>query len=290
LAGSAGRPEVFLIANDLKPPRSHQFSAGVRQTLGEALVTLSYNGIRGKNGMNFIRATPWGGLGPNYAQAFIADDRVKTWYDAAQLQVERPLRLSTKWGGSLAYTLARAQEQGQSTDIFWPFDDRFPTVGDLPRRRAPGDQRHTIVANAIVRLPYDILFGSIVNLGSGIAVNATDASQGWDLPKQRTYVFVPPTKPFLGIGHVFATQNLDLRLEKGFALGSGQSVSVMADLFNALNSANFGCFEATIVPLPDQNADWRKRYGSPSCAAFGRRLQVGLRYGLQRLGMRSQSQ
>jgi hypothetical protein len=284
LAGSAGLPEVFLIANDLKPPRSHQFSAGVRQTLGEALVTVSYNGIRGKNGMNFVRATPWGGLGPNYAQAFIADDRVKTWYDAMQLQVERPFRPSTKWGGSLAYTLSRAEEQGQSTDIFWPFDERFPTVGDLPRRRAPGDQTHTIIANAIVRLPYGIRFGSIVNLGTGITVNATDASQGWDLPKQHTYVFRTPTKPFLGIGHVFATQNLDMRLEKGFELGSGQSVSLMADLFNALNSANFGCFEATIVPLPDQDAGWRGRYGSPSCAAPGRRLQVGLRYGLARLG------
>ena len=284
LAGSAGVPEVFLIANDLKPPRSHQFSAGVRQTLGNALVTLSYNGIRGKNGMNFVRATPWGGLGPNYAQAFIADDRVKTWYDAMQLQIERPLRPSTKWGAALAYTLSRAEEQGQSTDIFWPFDDRFPTVGELPRRRAPGDQTHTIIANAIVRLPYGIRFGSIVNLGTGLTINATNASQGWDLPKQRSYVFRTPTKPFLGIGHVFATQNLDLRLEKGFELGSGQSVSLMADLFNALNSANFGCFEATIVPLPDQDAGWRQRYGSPSCAAPGRRLQVGLRYGLARLG------
>lgn len=285
LAGSSGVPEVFLIANDLQPPRSHQFSAGVRQTLGNALLTLSYNGIRGKNGMNFIRATPWGGLGPNYAQAFIADDRVKTWYDAMQLQIERPLRPSTKWGGALAYTLSRSEEQGQSTDIFWPFDERFPTVGELPRRRAPGDQTHTIIANAIVRLPYGIRFGSIVNLGTGITVNATDASQGWDLPKQRTYVFRTPTKPFLGMGHVFATQNLDLRLEKGFELGSGQSVSLMADLFNALNSANFGCFDATIVPLPDQDTGWRKRFGSPSCAAPGRRLQVGLRYGLARLGV-----
>ena len=147
------------------------------------------------------------------------------------------------------------------------------------------------MANTIVRLPYDIRFSSIVNLGSGITLNATDASQGWDLPKQRTYTFQTPTKPFLGLGHAFTTQNLDLRLEKGFSLGSGQRVSLMADLFNALNSANFGCFESTIVPLADQDAAWRARYGTPSCAAPGRRLQVGLRYGLQRLGrMGSSSQ
>lgn len=280
LSGSAGRPEVFLVANDLKPPRSHQFSAGVRQALGPTLLTVSYNGIRGKNGMNFVRATPWGGLGPNYAQAFIADDRVKTWYDAMQLQLERPLHAETRWGGSLAYTLARAEEQGQSTDIFWPFDERFPTVGDLPRRRAPGNQTHTIVANAIVRLPFDLRFSSIVNLGSGLTLNATDASQGWEIARQRTYIYEPPKKPFLGMGRVFSTQNLDLRLEKQFSFASGQSLSLMADLFNAANTANFGCFDATIVPTRDQDVAWRNRYGSPSCAATGRRLQLGLRYGL----------
>ena len=127
LAGTAGLPEVFLVKNDLKPPKTYQFSGGVRQTVGPALVTLSYNGVRGYNGMNFIHATPWGGLGPNYATAFVTDDRVKSWYDAMQLQIDRPMR-DTRWGGSVAYTLARSEEQGQTTDLFWGFDDHYPTV------------------------------------------------------------------------------------------------------------------------------------------------------------------
>ena len=248
----------------------------MRQTLGSMLVTVSYNGIRGYNGMNYVRASPWGGLGPNYSQVFVADDRVKTWYDAMQFQLERPLRADSRWGGAIAYALAKTEEQGQSTDIFWPFDELHPTVSDLPRRRAPGDQRHSVVANFIALLPWDLRFSSIVNLGSGIAVMATDASGGFGQFTERRYVFQPPTRPFLGVGNVFNQQNLDLRLEKGLTIAGNQRVSISADLFNALNSSNYGCYNATINPANDPN----ENYGSPDCAAPGRRLQVGLRYNL----------
>jgi hypothetical protein len=276
LAGSAGLPEVFLVKNDLKPPRTHHFSAGVRQAIGQSLVTLSYNGIRGYNGMNFIHATPWGGLGPNYATAFVTDDRVKSWYDAMQFQIERPIR-ERRWGGSFAYTLARAQEQGQTTDLFWGFDDHYPTVPDLPRRRSPGNQIHTVVANGIVRLPWSFMASSIVTLGSGLTENATDATGGFGYGSEIKYVYSPPTKPFLGIGHVFSTQNVDVRLERSFSMPGAQNLSLLADLFNAFGNTNYGCYNTTINPPNNPNTN----YNTPGCAALGRRLQVGLRYGLK---------
>ncbi len=275
LSGSAGVPEVFLVANDLTPPKSYQFSGGVRQGLGRALVTLSYNGVRGENGMNFVQASPGGGLGPNYATLFITDDRVKSWYDAMQLQIERGIRSDTRWGGSIAYTLARADEQGQTTDLFWGFDNKYPTVGDLPRRRAPGNQTHTITANGIVRIPWEIYLSGIANLGTGLTVNAVDNTRGSAFGEQVSYVYQPPTRPFLGIGNVFATQLLDLRVEKAFSLASAQRLSIVADLFNAFNSANYACYTTTIENPPNPN------YNTPGCAGLGRRLQVGLRYGLQ---------
>jgi hypothetical protein len=275
LSGTAGVPEVFLVANDLKPPKSYQFSGGVRQGWGRSLVTLSYNGVRGENGMNFVRASPFGGLGPNYSTAFVTDDRVKSWYDAMQLQIDRPIQADTRWGGSIAYTLARSQEQGQTTDIFWGFNDKYPTVGDLPKRRAPGNQTHTITANGIVRAPWEIYFSTIINLGSGLTVNAQDNTNGSEFGQQVSYVYSPPTKPFLGIGHVFAYQNVDLRLEKAFTLAGAQRISLVADLFNTFNNANYGCFNTTIENPPNPN------YNTPGCAGLGRRLQVGVRYGLQ---------
>jgi hypothetical protein len=225
--------------------------------------------------MNFVQASPGGGLGPNYATLFITDDRVKSWYDAMQLQIERGIQSDTRWGGSIAYTLARADEQGQTTDLFWGFDNKYPTVGDLPRRRAPGNQTHTITANGIVRIPFEIYLSGIVNLGTGLTVNAVDNTRGSAFGEQVSYVYQPPTRPFLGIGNVFATQLLDLRVEKAFSFASAQRLSLVADLFNAFNSANYGCYTTTIENPPNPN------YNTPGCAGLGRRLQVGLRYGLQ---------
>ena len=272
IGGSTGNPEVFLIKNDMKPPQTTQSSFGLRQGVGSYNLTVSYNGIRGKNGMNFVRASPWGGPGPNFNTVFIADDRVRTWYDALQLQVERPMLVGMRWGGQLAYTLSRSEEQGQSTDIFWGFDDRYTTVADRPRLRAPGDQRHAVVANAIYRMPWDFRLSGIVTLGSGITVNGNDETQAGGIYR-RTYVFTPPSRAFLGVGHVFNQQSLDLRLDKSFVVRSGQRVALIADLFNALNSRNFGCYN-TALPAGD-------RYGLPDCAAPGRRFQLGLRYGFQ---------
>lgn len=275
LGSAVGAPEVFLVANDMVPPRTFQFSGGLRHSFGNDLLTLSYNGLRGRNFMNFVRGGP--GFG-GYAAVFVADDRVKTWYDALQLQYQRPL--IGKWGGGLAYTFSKSQEQGQSQDLFWGFDDRFPTVADRPKRIAPGDQRHAIVANSIVRLPYDFLFSTIVNLGTGIAVSANDRSQGFGPYQNRSYIFQPPTRAFLGMGHVFATQNMDVRLQKDISFASRQTAAVVVDVFNVFKSDNFGCYNTDINPPSQPNND----FGKPFCAAFGRRLQVGIRYGFHPTG------
>jgi len=137
------------------------------------------------------------------------------------------------------------------------------------------------VANGIVQLPLAIQLSSIVSLGSGIAVNATDASGGWGPYQQSTYIFQPPSRSFLGIGRVFAYQNADLRLEKGVTVARGQVASLTLDLFNAFNSTNWGCYDTTIIPTADQATDtgWQRNFGQPKCAGLGRRLQLGLRYG-----------
>jgi hypothetical protein len=284
LGSAVGRPEVFLVANDMVPPRTIQFSGGVRRSIGPDLLTVSYNGLRGRNFMNFIRGSPWGGGGIPYNTVFVADDRVKTWFDALEVQYQRSLAENRRWGGALAYTLGKSTEQGQSQDLFWGFDNRYPTVGDRPRLVAPGDQRHSIVANAIVRLPYEFLFSSIVNLGSGIAVNATDASLGFATGQQRTYTFQPPKRAFLGIPHTFGYQNLDVRLQKDITFASSQTAAVVLDLYNALNSHNFGCYNTTINPPNPPANDSNINYGKPGCAGLGRRLQVGVRYGFRQGG------
>ena len=279
LATAIGRPEVFLVANDMVPPRTVQMSAGVRHNFGANLLTLSYNGLRGSNYMNFVKGANGGAGGLPYNSIFVADDRVKTWFNALELQIQRPLSADTRWGGSLAYTLSKSEEQGKIDDIFWGFDGRFPTVGDLPKYIAPGDQRHSITANGIFKLPADFMFSSIVSLGSGIAFSATDASLGFGAGLQRSYIYQPPTRAFLGIGHVFGYQNMDVRLQKDIRFRSRQTAAVLVDVFNVFNSDNFGCYDGQINPT---NGSPNANYGKPQCAGLGRRLQVGLRYGLVR--------
>lgn len=275
LAGTTGVPELFLVANNLRPPRTTQASFGLRQAVGGTRITVSYNGVFGRNITNYVRASPFGGLGPNYLTAFVTDDRVRTRYNALQLQLERPLLARARFGGSVAYTLSKAEQQGNASDIFWFFDERYPTVSDLPWRTAQGDQRHNIVANTIVRLPAEFLLSGIVSLASPITVAANNASRGTGPYQQFTYSYVGPGRPFLGVGRVFATQNLDLRLQKDVTIQSGQRVGVSVDLFNALGSSNFGCYNGDIAAPGATNA----LFGRPTCAAPGRRVQIGLRYG-----------
>ena len=128
----------------------------------------------------------------------------------------------------------------------------------------------------MVRLPWEIRLSSVIALGTGLTENATDASGGFGYGSETKYVYSPPTKPFLGIGHVFSTQNIDLRLEKVFSWSGAQNISLLMDVFNAFNIANYGCYNTTINPPNNPNAN----YNTPGCAGLGRRFQVGLRYGL----------
>ena len=55
-SGHAPPQEVFLVPNDLKPPKSDQFSVGLRHNFGSFDGSVSYNGSRGFNGYSYERA------------------------------------------------------------------------------------------------------------------------------------------------------------------------------------------------------------------------------------------
>ena len=53
--GRAPNPEVFLIANDTKPPFSDQWSLGARHSFKGIVTSVTYTGTRSKNLFTFIR-------------------------------------------------------------------------------------------------------------------------------------------------------------------------------------------------------------------------------------------
>ena len=123
----SGFPELFAVPNNAKPPRTDQFSLGVRQRLGRdwnASVTLS--SIRGQNGYtHYFANRAQGGLAgccdgaiPNafgYGNVLIGADDLKTRYKALYLTIDKNYTVSSGWGLNVA-TPAKGGEQRR--DLF----------------------------------------------------------------------------------------------------------------------------------------------------------------------------
>jgi hypothetical protein len=280
LVGTFGRPEAWLIDSDVKVPKSRQWNIGVRQVLGNFLVSATYAGQRGVDQLTLNWANfglnPDGtcctsfDLGPHGFSNFIySSNDAKTWYDAFLLQLERPYRGSVDglgWGAGIAFTYSVRSLQGVDAlgDLF-----AFPNTANIPKHPA-NDERARIVANWITDVPYlfGIQFSGLVTLGSGakqdiggpIRFNPTGYVRGG---------FSPPGENFLIFGK-WAYRRVDLRFRKDFPDIGRTDIGVILDVFNAFNYDNFGCFN-TPANQEDPN------FGKPNCIISDpRRAQVGV--------------
>lgn len=283
-SGHAPPQEMFLLPNDLKPPHSDQWSAGIRHDFGAWNSSIVYTNQRSFNGLSFewANVTYRAGIdcckGPSglpYQNVLVGNNSVRTWYDAVAIQLDRPYHLTTMhwgWGGGITWTIAKAEAEGG--DLF-----SFPQVALNPRHPISADQRHHVVGNWITDVPYawGIQFSGIVELGSGNpfdvvyfdpTVGAT-IRVGTQRPKQ--YSFIIP--------HAWAYRRVDIGLRKDFANIGGNHMGVTADIFNLFNFNNFGGFNGTkflfqnnqLVPNPD--------FAKPGgVVSDPRRLQIGVVY------------
>ena len=259
-SGQSGAPEIELVANDTKPPSSHQWNVGVRRLLGSYAVSATYTGVRSYHGFTymchnaFVTATP--GQPANCfappvpgvtGNVFLSSDDVRTWYDAVYLQAQKPYTAASHWGAGIAYTWAKGTQIGG--DLF-SFDFRFPT--DYPHYPSPNVQRNTIVGNWIVDVPLGIQFSGLLNLGSGVPYQVGG-------PENRAF---PPKQNFL-LGQAFAFRDMDMRLRKEVPTWGTQGAAITVEVFNVFNYQNLGCFGGS----------------TPTCIAYGsRRLQLGAGY------------
>jgi hypothetical protein len=276
-------PEVKLLPNDLKPPKSNQFTAGVRQVVGTWSVEAAYTGVRSENvvtfywaNQNFICPQRSGAVPgcevrrnvPGFSTILFADDRGKTWYDALQMKIDRAYRRSSEdfgWGVGIAYTLAQRQTEG--------FNDMFSFLNpaDYPKQKRD-DERHRVVANWITDMPYlwGIQFSGLFTIGSGVRADIGGRHSCPD-PTPST----PPTdcvRNFVPGGFDTPTfKTLDLRLRKDFARFGGQRVGVTLDVFNVFNWQNLGDWR-TFDPRADDFGTAGKVISDP------RRLQIGAEY------------
>jgi hypothetical protein len=278
--GRAPNPEVFLIANDAKPPVSDQWSLGARHTFRGIVTSVTYSGMRSRNLFTFIFGTrrPDGTCCltvPGFANILMSDpDGRKAWYDGLYVQVDRPYGGGgrVKHGFSVTYTLGKSEQIGGDL-----FSLDFPRVSDYPRYPTGSDERHRVVMTGIVGLPFGVIGSTFITLGSGTPYTIDDQSQGGGVNQRRLqrnggrpeqFAFIIPD--------AWAYRALDLQLEKAFRFRNAQQVSVIFQGFNIFSFDNFSGYQGFIPTLPATNAN----FGRPSSLIdTGRRLQFGVRYG-----------
>jgi outer membrane receptor protein involved in Fe transport len=291
LVGQFGRPEAWLLDNEMKVPKSTQFSVGIRQLIRDFAVSATYAGVRGKD----ILTLNWANFGLNdttglccisfnlaphgFSNFIYSTNDAKTWYDALHLQLERPYRAAASeraisWGAGLTYTYATRELQGidRLDDLF-----AFPNTLGIPKHPS-NDEKHRVVGNWIMDVPYlwGIQFSGLVTLGGKIRIDAGCTGRFCgpdpDNPYERGGFTAPGTFPY---------QSVDIRFRKDFpAFGRGR-IGATLDVFNLFNHDNLGCYKvgARVIPDPDQPGQFipNPEFGQPDCLTGDpRRYQVGM--------------
>ena len=283
-SGAAGSREVFLVPNDLRPPRSTQWNLGLRQQLGNWNLAASYNSTRGTNGIAYFFGDlpPGTSFGDRFggnvpltglARVFIAQPVRRWWYDGVFLTADRPYSDASRWGFNLAYTLAKAYQNGTDNPSegvsFGAFD--YGSPADYTKFAGTNDERHRLILSGTVGLPAGFRLSTLITLGSGTPFTIFDDSTG---PFTVRWNEGRPAKSSFILPDAWAYRSVDLRLEwDAPAIGDRLRIGVTAEAFNLFDYENYSDFENFKPRLPAVNS----RFGEPNAAFNARRFEVGLR-------------
>jgi outer membrane receptor protein involved in Fe transport len=251
--------EVNLMNNNLKTPYSDQFSLGMRNAveLGgqtwNTTVTLSH--VESHDGIvfalgnrypggtfrdpNCVGATwgcqPWGYGIPGFGTLIIATNGIETRADSLLLQAEKPYSKDSPWGVTLAYTYTDGKENrsnAASSDEHYLFD--YSTVDQFGWKRSTGVPKHRFVATGFAD-QWGFTFSGKLVLASQVArdtVNCSDAAS-WN------NCFFDPYYAKGTIGF----KQVDLAVQKVFALGGDAQLRIRLDVLNVFNWRNWTDFD-----------------------------------------------
>ena len=282
LAAAPGSGEIFLINNDMEPPRTDQFNFGVRQKFGDFQTALTFAYGKTTNlfawyianagsetGDRFSGPTP-GSVGhPEFRNLiFFGNNDAEQTFRAIYLTVDKPFDTDSGWGMQFTYTLSESERNGTRDNGLTGFDFDYNRPGLSPTFPTNQDERHRIVATGIVALPLDFRLSGILTLGSGLPFHqfvcptATNPDICWNggRPEGQDFLFTD----------AFSFRQIDLRLTKEFDVFNGQSVELILDAINVFNFENYSNFEQCLCSA---------QYGEPRGQHLPTRsFQLGLRY------------
>jgi outer membrane receptor protein involved in Fe transport len=278
-SGQTPGPEVWLVSNEMKPPRSDQTTLGVRQQFGGWLTSLSYVRSEGHNNLiEFFGDNPpgtpfndrFGGNVPvpGFGRVFVASTAGETSYDGVFLTVDRPW--DGRWSFNLAYTYADGKKNGQDNTSegiqFGAFDYGGPQ--DLYLFPASNVDKNRLVMSGTVGLPWSFRVSSLITLASGQPFTIFDSS-GPQFRVRWNEGF-PEKKDFI-IPNAWAYRSVDLRLDwDAPPIAERVRVGLTAEGFNIFDFDNDSCFGR-------DKTQSGGNVGVPTCEFNTRRFQFGAR-------------
>jgi hypothetical protein len=171
------------------------------------------------------------------------------------------------------------------TGAIGEFNFDKPTPGAYGWNYQVGDERHRVVANAMVKVPFGFRLATVITLGSGPAYTINDNSRDTAHDGVQSVTLYGQGRPsdkhqFLIPGVLWAYRNVDLRLQKDIELPRKTRLGISLEATNVLNTWNYlyhtgNTDSGTINP---SNQDPNPLYGRPTGVGPMRRVQVGLTY------------
>jgi outer membrane receptor protein involved in Fe transport len=286
-SGQAAGPEVNLVANNTHPPRSTQYTLGVRQQIGDWLGSFTYAVSNGYNGLVWSFGTNppgtsfndrWGnGVSiPGYGFIMRSYDTRTTEYTGYFLTMDKPYTADSKWGANFAYTHSDSKwNASNDTGTAFAFDTYPPPFfgGMFPGKLAPRD---AVIMSGIVGLPAGFRVSSIISLTSGLPYDQANAYPDWGNFHYYYNAIQPSKYGFLGIKQ-WAYRSVDLRVDWTAKVG-GMNLGLSLEGFNIFNYSNYTYDPWTSGFVPPQTDPANAKYGKPTSAYNTRRYQLGLRF------------
>lgn len=269
--GKTPPPEIFLIPSDLRPPKTIQFSLGVRQQLGEFTFGVSYVGVRGYNEITTYNANYKSNLTTKYGRINVWTDEGNSWYDAMYLTIDKPYR-SGSYGFNLSYTLSKTESEFDNT-IYYGYNN-YTSPAFLVKAPSTLDERHRISISTIFDLPFGFLFSGWGTFATGrpylvyLGVDANnDGVLTNDYPPEGRNAGRVPGQSFI-FKHVFAERNVNIRISKVFRY-RGYNLELMVDVFNVFNWTNYSGYVGRMNLAT---------FGQPTSAGPKRQIQLGTKF------------